>query len=127
MVDQGASIGTLTIAVARANGCEVAYLPGLSMRRLADLQPGSGKTDARDARVIADAARTLPHLLHSLDVTEDLRAELTMVLGHDDDLAGDATRPSNRSWGPACATQPCWPCCRPTPLRPPSEGRATTG
>lgn len=99
MVDQSASIGTLAITVARASGCEVAYLPGLSMRRLADLQPGSGKTDARDARVIADAARTLPHLLHSLDVTEDLRAELTMVLGHDDNLAGDAARTSNRLRG----------------------------
>ncbi|MCX5242649.1 IS110 family transposase [Streptomyces prunicolor] len=63
MVDQPASIGALPVAVARASGCEVAYLPGLSMQRLADLRPGSGKTDARDAFVIADAARTMPHLL----------------------------------------------------------------
>ncbi|MGW6275085.1 IS110 family transposase [Streptomyces sp. NPDC055060] len=99
VVDQPASIGTLAVAVARASGCDVAYLPGLSVRRLADLHPGSGKTDARDAHVIADAARTLPHLLHSLDVTEDTRAELTMVLGYDDDLAQDATRTSNRLRG----------------------------
>ncbi|MDQ0955402.1 transposase [Streptomyces phaeochromogenes] len=99
VVDQPASIGTLAVTVARACGCEAAYLPGLSMRRLADLHPGTGKTDARDAYVIADAARTMPHLLHSLDVGESVRAELTMVLGHDDDLAQDATRTSNRLRG----------------------------
>lgn len=99
VVDQPASVGTLTVAVARASGCEVAYLPGLSMRRLADCHPGTGKTDARDAYVIADAARTMPHLLHSIDPAEGVRAELTMVLGYDDDLAQDATRTSNRLRG----------------------------
>jgi transposase len=99
VVDQPASIGTLAVTVARACGCEVAYLPGLSMRRLADLHPGTAKTDARDAYVIADAARTMPHLLHSIEVEDSVRAELTMVLGHDDDLATDATRTSNRLRG----------------------------
>ncbi|MCD7445740.1 IS110 family transposase [Streptomyces lincolnensis] len=99
VVDQPASVGTLAVAVARACGCEVAYLPGLSMRRLADCHPGTGKTDARDAYVIADAARTMPHLLHSIDPAEGVRAELTMVLGYDDDLAQDATRTSNRLRG----------------------------
>jgi transposase len=99
VVDQPASVGTLAVAVARASGCEVAYLPGLSMRRLADCHPGTGKTDARDAYVIADAARTMPHLLHSIDPAEGVRAELTMVLGYDDDLAQDATRTSNRLRG----------------------------
>lgn len=37
--DQPASIGALPIAVARDMGCEVAYLPGLTMRRIADLYP----------------------------------------------------------------------------------------
>jgi hypothetical protein len=54
VVGQPASIGTLTVTVARASGCEVAYLPGPPMRRLADPDPGTGKTDARDAYVIAD-------------------------------------------------------------------------
>lgn len=66
------------------------------MRRLADLHAGTGKTDARDAYVIADAARTMPHLLHAIDPDESVRAELTLVLGHDDHLAQDATRTSNR-------------------------------
>ena len=31
------------------------------MRRIADLHAGEAKTDARDAAIIAEAARTLPH------------------------------------------------------------------
>ena len=62
VVDQPASIGALAVAVARSMGIDVAYLPGLAMRRIADLHPGQGKTDARDAHIIADAARTMPHL-----------------------------------------------------------------
>lgn len=37
------------------------------MRRPTDCHPGTGKTDACGAYVIADAARTMPHLLHSID------------------------------------------------------------
>lgn len=59
VVDQPASIGALPLAVARDVGCRVAYLPGLTMRRIADLYPGESKTDARDAAIIADAARTI--------------------------------------------------------------------
>jgi hypothetical protein len=55
VVDQPASIGALAIAVARSMGVQIGYLPGLAMRRIADLYPGEGKTDARDAFVIADA------------------------------------------------------------------------
>ena len=61
VVDQPASIGALPLAVARDAGCRVAYLPGLTMRRIADLYPGEAKTDARDAFIIADAARASAH------------------------------------------------------------------
>jgi hypothetical protein len=37
VVDQPNSIGALPLAVARDMGCPVAYLPGLTMRRIADL------------------------------------------------------------------------------------------
>ena len=63
IVDQPASIGALAIAVARSLGIDVANLPDLAMRRIADLHPGEAKTDARDAYVITDAARTMPHTL----------------------------------------------------------------
>lgn len=99
VVDQPASIGALPVAVARACGQQVAYLPGLAMRRIADLHPGNAKTDARDAYVIADAARTLPHTLRRVDTGDDTLAELEMLVGYDDDLAGEATRVSNRIRG----------------------------
>ena len=99
VVDQPASIGALPIAVARDMGCEVAYLPGLTMRRIADLYPGEAKTDARDAFVIADAARSVPHTLRSIELEDETVAELEMIVGFDDDLAGEATRISNRLRG----------------------------
>jgi len=99
VVDQPNTIGALPIAVARAMNIDVAYLPGLAMRRIADLHPGTAKTDARDAFVIADAARTLPHTLRRVDVGEDTLAELKVLVGFDDDLAGEATRLTNRIRG----------------------------
>ena len=91
VVDQLASIGALAIAVARARGITVAYLPGLAMRRIADLYPGETKTDARDAHVIADAARTLPHALRRVGPDEQTTVELSVLAGYDADLAAEST------------------------------------
>jgi len=99
IVDQPNTIGALPIAVARSMGIEVAYLPGLAMRRIADLHPGSAKTDARDAYVIADAARTLPHTLRRVDAGEEALAELKVLVGFDDDLATETTRLTNQIRG----------------------------
>ncbi|MGY4918633.1 IS110 family transposase [Streptomyces sp. 900116325] len=99
IVDQPANIGALPLAVARDAGCLVAYLPGLTMRRIADLYPGEAKTDARDAFIIADAARTMPHTLRALATTDETIAELDMLAGFDDDLAGEVTRTANRLRG----------------------------
>ncbi|MGP5164276.1 IS110 family transposase [Arthrobacter rhombi] len=52
------------------------------------------KSDARDAYIIAEAARTMPHTLRSIQV-----AELVMLCGFDDDLAKQATATSNRIRG----------------------------
>jgi transposase len=99
VVDQPASIGALPLAIARDMGCPVAYLPGLTMRRIADLYPGEAKTDAKDAFIIADAARAMPHTLRSIDPDDETIAELEMLVGFDDDLASEATRLSNRLRG----------------------------
>lgn len=99
VVDQPASIGALPLAVARDMGCPVAYLPGLTMRRIADLYPGEAKTDAKDAFIIADAARAMPHTLRAIDGEDETIAELERIVGFDDDLAGEATRVANRLHG----------------------------
>ncbi|WP_034263005.1 IS110 family transposase [Actinospica robiniae] len=99
IVDQPANIGALPLSVARDVGCQVAYLPGLAMRRAADLYEGEAKTDARDAAVIADVARTAPRALRTLTVLDETEAELAMLVGFDQDLAGESTRTSNRLRG----------------------------
>ncbi|MFF3538049.1 IS110 family transposase [Streptomyces sp. NPDC002466] len=99
VVDRPASIGALPLAVARHMGCPVACLPGLTMRRIADLCPGEAKTDARGAFIIADAARAMPHTLRAIDGEDETVAELEMIVGFDDDLAGEATRVANRLHG----------------------------
>ncbi|WP_144930841.1 IS110 family RNA-guided transposase [Kocuria marina] len=99
VVDQPKTIGALVIAVAQDLGIEVAYLPGLTMRRVADLHQGQAKTDARDAFIIADTARTLPHTLRGITVAEENIAELSMLCGFDDDLAAQLTQVRNRLRG----------------------------
>jgi transposase len=78
------------------------------MRRIADLYPGEAKTDARDALVIADAARVMPHTLRSVDLEGETIAELEMIVGFDHDLAGKATRISNRLRGLLTQIPPTW-------------------
>ncbi len=99
VVVQVANIGALPLTVARAAGCRVAYLPGLSMRRAADLHPGEARTDARDAFVIAETARTMPHTLRAVDRDDEVLGELTMLTGYDNDLAGEVNRATNRLRG----------------------------
>jgi transposase len=99
VVDQPATIGALPIAVAQAESVLVGYLPGLAMRRIADLHAGEAKTDARDAAIIAQAARTLPHALRSIQLADESIAELSMLCGFDDDILGQMTATSNRIRG----------------------------
>lgn len=96
VVDQPNTIGALPIAVARDLGTDVAYLPGLAMRKAADLYPGRSKTDARDAFIIADTARTMPHTLRAVDRNSEVLSALKVLSGFDEDLARESTRAINR-------------------------------
>jgi hypothetical protein len=74
-----------------------ADVPGLVMRRAADLYPGEAKTDRRDAYIIADTARTRRKQVHWLDASSDkLLAQLRVLSGFDTDMAEDQTRVTNR-------------------------------
>ena len=141
VVDQPATIGALAVAVAQDMGITVGYLPGLSMRRIADLTPGSAKTDAKDAAVIAQAARTMPHTLHAISTSDEETAALSMLTGFDLDLARQVnqtegrirgqsftqTPPSPRDRGGALAgrTTPSWRpvAARHRPSRPEASGQ----
>ena len=124
VVDQPATIGALAVAVAQDMGITVGYLPGLSMRRIADLTPGSAKTDAKDAAVIAGAARSMPHTLRAVTTSDEEAAALSVLTGFDLDLARqvnqtkgripgpvvhpDPAQPSRPWWGPGWSTTPPW-------------------
>jgi transposase len=99
VVDQPETVGALPVAVAYAEDILVGYLPGLAMRRIADLHAGEAKTDARDAAIIAEASRTLPHALRPIRLEDEQVAELSMLCGFDDDIVGQMTATSNRIRG----------------------------
>ena len=69
------------------------------MRRVADLHPGQAKTDARDAYIIADTARTMPHTLRGITIADEHIAELSLLCGFDDDLTSQLTGVRNRLRG----------------------------
>lgn len=79
VVDQPNTIRALPIAVARQRGCQVDYLPGLAMRKVADLYPGQAKTERRDAFIIADTAQTMPHTLRAVDRNSEVLSALKML------------------------------------------------
>lgn len=100
VVDQPATIGALPVAVAQSlDEVEVGYLPGLTMRRVADLHAGSAKTDARDAYIIAETARTMPTALRAIAASDEQIAELAVLAGFDDDLLAQTTATRNRLRG----------------------------
>lgn len=99
IVDQWTGSGALAIAVARLHGVAVGYVPGLALRRIADTFPGQAKTDRRDARILAEAGRTMPHTVRTLTVPEPALAEMRALLGHDADLTRSATALTNQLRG----------------------------
>ena len=109
VVDQPATIGALAVAVAQDMGITVGYLPGLSMKRIADLTPGSAKTDAKDAAVIAGAARTMPHTLRAISPSDEDAAVLSMLTGFDLDLARQVNQTKGRIRGPVIHPGPAQP------------------
>jgi len=96
VIDQPGSIARLTLAVAQRRGVPVAYVPGLVMRRAADLYPGEAKTDPIDSYVLADTARTRRKQVQWLDVTDKVLEQLQILNGFDIDLAADVTRVASR-------------------------------
>lgn len=77
------------------------------MRRIVDLHPGNAKTDARDAYVIAEAARSMPHALRRVDIGDEALAELEIVVWFDDDLPAPLDRSPNQ--GPSAPPGWAWP------------------
>nr|WP_244188151.1 IS110 family transposase [Streptomyces regalis] len=94
-VDMAGGEPALLLALLVNHGQEVLYIPGRVANRASDGYRGEGKTDARDALVIADQAR-LRRDLQSLRPSDEAIIELRLLTNRRADLVRDRTRAVNR-------------------------------
>ncbi len=94
-VDQPRGGAALLLALLWERNQRVLYVPGLSVDRARDAYRGESKTDARDARVIAEQARMRGDL-GKLEPGEQEIAELQLLLARRRDLVTDQTRTITR-------------------------------
>ncbi|MEU6071215.1 IS110 family transposase [Streptomyces sp. NPDC047082] len=85
----------LLIALLVNHGQELVYIPGIAVNRASDSYRGQGKTDARDARVIADQAR-MRRDLQPIRPDNDATVELRLLTDRRVDLVAERTRTINR-------------------------------
>ena len=90
-LDQPGGSAALLLALLWERDQRVLYVPGLSVDRARDAYRGESKTDARDARVIADQARMRSDL-GELKPGEQELAELHLLLRRRRDLITDQSR-----------------------------------
>ena len=96
-VDLTTAYAALLLAVLAEAGKSVRYLSGRSVWQAAVIyRGGEAKTDAKDARVIADQSRMRGADLPLLHPDDDLVTELRMLTAHRADLIADRTRTINR-------------------------------
>jgi transposase len=94
-VDLVSPMASLLLAVLLTSGQDVVYVPGRLVAGMAGVFGGEGKTDAKDARVIADIARMRPGLT-PVTAGDELVVELTRLTSHREDLMADWVRGVNR-------------------------------
>ena len=94
-VDQPGGGAALLLALLWEHDQRVLYVPGLTVDRARDAYRGESKTDARDARLIADQARMRPDL-GELKPGEQELAELQLLLARRRDLVTDQSRTITR-------------------------------
>jgi transposase len=104
-IDLHGSESVLLVALLLERGQTVVYVPGLTVNRAASSYRGAGKTDARDAHVIADQAR-MRRDLTVLRGDGELIVELRMLVARRQDLRTDRTRAVNRLHGQLLGISP---------------------
>lgn len=89
--DQPGGSAALLLALLWEREQRVVYAPGVAVNRARDAHRGESKTDARDARLIAELAR-MRRDLATLEPGAQLLAELRLLLAHRRDLVLDQSR-----------------------------------
>jgi transposase len=87
-------MASVLLAVLLTSGQNVVYVPGRMVAGMAGVF-GEGKTDAKDARIIADTARMRRDLTR-ITADDELVVELARLTSHRADLMGDWVRGVNR-------------------------------
>lgn len=96
--DMAGGGAALLIGLLAAAGQQLLYLPGHALAHAAGGYRGEGKTDARDAAIIADQAR-MRRDLQPLRPGDEVTAELKILTERRKDLSCDRTRVVNRMRG----------------------------
>ena len=104
-VDVSTGGAALLLALLVAHGQQVFYLSGNQVNSAARGYRGEGKTDAKDAAIIADQAR-MRRDLTALRVDDELIVELRMLVARRRDLAADRVRMVNRLHDQVLALSP---------------------
>ena len=97
-IDMTAPESALLRGVLTAHRQQVRYVPGRVVHSMTGAFAGEGKTDARDAVVIAQTARLRTDLA-LVAAPDDLAIELELLTGHRSDLVAERTRGINRLRG----------------------------
>nr|WP_200948465.1 MULTISPECIES: IS110 family transposase [unclassified Kitasatospora] len=94
-IDLNSGGAALMIALLTDNGQKVLYIPGRTVHHASGSYRGDGKTDAKDAFVIADQAR-MRRDLQTMHRGDDIAVDLRILTSRRLDLAADRTRAINR-------------------------------
>ncbi|MEW1914920.1 IS110 family transposase [Kitasatospora sp. NPDC085895] len=94
-VDLNAGGAALMIALLVGHGQRVLYIPGRTVHHASGSYRGDGKTDAKDAFVIADQAR-MRRDLQPLQQWDEIAVDLRILTARRYDLTVDRTRAINR-------------------------------
>lgn len=94
-IDLTSPMALMLITVLLDAGQSVVYVPGRVVNTMTHAFRGEGKTDTKDARVIAETAR-LRNDLSDVSLPDELVVELTQLTGYRADLMADWVRGINR-------------------------------
>ncbi|WP_305780517.1 IS110 family transposase [Nocardia nova] len=94
-VDISGTASALLLALLAAHGISAVYVPGRTVNRMSGAYRGEGKTDAKDAYVIAETSRHRNDFT-TIEVPAQLAADLALLTAHRADLVADRVRMINR-------------------------------
>jgi transposase len=96
IVDQLGGLATLLLRLCWDFEVPTAYLHGTAMAHAREFYAGEGKSDPKDALVLADVGRAHPNRVSWLEPTPEAHAELALLCSFDQDLTADISRLTNR-------------------------------